>query len=336
MPRPSLTGYLVAVGALAACTDGTAPPRLERPNLNKKAAYVKIDGVINRTNEWRDATSLKFMVNAPEGLVPAELLSMRDETNLYFAVIMQRPAGGLDGEAIIGFDNDNDGERELYDDQIFAGGVPPVRGLADGYLGPEGTTFDALEGGTRDGDAAVASTATTTTYEIRHPLKSGDLYDVALTKTAPRVGLELLVRIAIPGLAGPLIDSGEFTHTQVASWGVFCTLTAFPSVSVGACPSGEIASVRVTPNPQTNEVRLISMGTHQTFIEPLGLFAYDYLGNPMPTTSCTWFSTDESIVDVDDQGHITTGDNTGTAIVIASCPNRVALLQQGAVKITVQ
>lgn len=336
MPRPSLAGYLVSLGALAACADGTAPPRPERPSLNKKAAYVRIDGVISRTSEWRDATSLKFMANAPEGLVPAELLSMRDEANLYFAVILQRPAGGLDGEAIIVFDNDNDGERELYDDQIFAGGVPPARGLADAYLGPEGTTFDALEGGTGDGDAAVASTATTTTYEIRHPLNSGDLYDVALTKAAPRAGLELLVRIAIPGLAGPLIDSGEFTHTQVASWGVFCTLTAFPSTAVTGCPSGEIASVRVTPNPDTHEVRLITMGTHQAFLRPLGLFAYDYLGNAMPTTSCTWSSSNESVVDVDAQGHISTGANTGTALIIASCPNRVALLQQGTVKVTVQ
>jgi hypothetical protein len=337
MPRLFRAVLLVVVGALVTgCADRSTPTSPLSPTFDKRATRVTIDGVIDRKNEWRNAVSLPFMANAPEALVPAELLVQRDETNLYLAIRIARSAGGLDGEAGFEFDNDNDGvPLEDFDDQIITGGVPPATGLFDAHRftfnNASQTVADDGAGGTNDGAAALRSDATSTTYEFRHPLNSGDSHDIALTKAFPQVGVEMDIRLLIPGGS---LDFGGNTLTQVASFGGYCKLTAFPAVAIGGCASGQVASVRVTRNPSTTVVSLISMGTHQAFLQPLGLFTYDYLGNPV-SANCQWQSSDPSIVFVDQNGFVSTGDATGSAVVSASCTTGPFLRAQGAVRITV-
>jgi hypothetical protein len=323
---------LAAASMLAiACGDDTTPTPTEPAAV--RLGRVKIDGVIGRT-EWRDAAVLRFMVNAPEGLVPAELLAQRDDRDLYLGIRIQRPAGGLGGFAEFEFDSDNDGVPfEVLDDVFTGGGVPPMTEFGDNHVISDGVAADIEEGGTMDGVMAVGSDATSTTYEIQRPLDSGDIHDVRLTKASPQTGFELRIAMTIPGGSNPAA-SGEGTLTQVPTFGGGCKLTAFPAVSISGCAAGQLAMVRVTPRQSTTAISLISMPTFGTFVEPLGLFTYDYQGNPV-TASCTWQSTDPEIVQVDQEGNVTTGAATGSSVVGAVCLNGAGRPLLGSVRIDV-
>ena len=173
------------------------------------------------------------------------------------------------------------------------------------------------KGGLNDCVGAVGSTSTTTTYKMRQPLNGGDIHDIGVSKALRQVGFELDVRIPLPGVAS-ISGSGEEARTQVASFGKYCKLTVFPAVSLGPCPSGQVASVRVTRNQSTTQIGIITMSTHQADVSPLGLFTYDYLCNPVSAT-CTWSSTDPAIVNVDAGGGLSTGAATGSAVIVAAC-----------------
>jgi hypothetical protein len=315
------------------CREETTPAPTE-PQF-ARLGRIKIDGII-RGNEWRDAEILHFMASAPEGLVPAELLALRDDRDLYLALRIQRPASGLQGILDVYFDNDNDGVPfERLDDMFSSGGIPPAGEFGDNYMLGIGNEVsnDQADGGTSDGAAAVGSDAGSTTYEIRRPLDSMDTHDFALTRAIPQVGLQLTILMTIPGGSGAA-ESGEGTSTQIPTFGSYCKLTGFPALSISGCVDHEVATVRITPRQSDPVVRLISMGTHQTFLEPLGLFTYDYLGNPV-TASCTWQSDNPDVVQVDQQGYVTTGEATGVAVVGAVCVNTAGMPILGSVQITV-
>ena len=321
MPRAFIVALFLAGGLLSGCAEEPTPTSPGEATLAGRLARIKIDGAISN-NEWRDAASLDFMVNAPEGLVPARLLAQRDDSHLYLAVVVQRSAGQTNTEADFEFDSDNDGVPfEEFDDAFGTGGFPGSGGCFDGYRAIDAfSSFDApddLDGGTNDCVGALGSTATTTTYEMRQPLNGGDIHDIAVGKTLRQVGFELDVRIPLPGLE-IITGSGDEARTQVASFGKYCKITMFPAVSLGPCPSGQVASVRVTRNQSTTHIGMITMNPHQADVFPLGLFTYDYLGNPVSAT-CAWSSTDPTIVSVDAGGGLSTGDATGSAVIIAAC-----------------
>jgi hypothetical protein len=334
MHRLYFATVLAAAGILAAaCRESTAPDSAPTEPVPLRLGRVKIDGVIG-PNEWRDAAVLHFMVNAPEALVPAELLAQRDDQDLYLAIRIQRPAGGLGGFAEFEWDSDNDGVAlENGHDLIIGGGAPPATDFGDHFLVSGGTSPDVLDGGTTDGGLAVGSDATSTTYEIRRPLNSGDTHDVALTRLFNQTGFELRIATTIPGGSSPAA-SGEGTLTQIPTYQSYCKLTAFPRVTISGCATGQLAMVRVTPRPSTTAISLISMPTFSTFVEPLGLFTYDYQGNPV-TASCTWQSTNPDVVQVDQQGHVSTGAATGSSVVGAVCLNGAGRPILGSVRIDV-
>jgi hypothetical protein len=333
MHRLYSAALLAAVGLLAIGCREDHTPDPTGPEL-ARVGRVKIDGVIS-PNEWRDAAGLPFMASAPEGLVPAELLAQRDDRDLYLAVRIQRPAGGLSGSVEFQFDNDNDGvPLEVGDDFISWGGVPSApAGFGDLFVVSDGWSPDLEDGGTTDGTAALGSDATSTTYELRRPLDSGDLHDIRLTKGLRQVGFDLNVLMTIPGGSNQAA-SGEGTMTQVSTYGGTCKLTGFPAVSISGCTAGDVATVRITPRQSTTAVSLISMPTFSTFVEPLGLFIYDYLGNPV-TATCTWQSSDPAVVQVDQQGHVSTGAATGSSVVGAVCVNQAGRPVLGSVRIDV-
>ena len=335
MPRLRPAAALAVAGLLAiGCREEQSPTPTE-PGL-LRLSRIKIDGVLGG-NEWRDARRLSFMASAPEGLVPAELLALHDDRDLFLAVRIQRPAGNLDGSLFLYFDNDNDEQAlEEFDDQIGVGGVPPTDNFGDAYILADAAGFagDDSDGGTTDGAGAVGSDANTTVYEIRKPLNSRDIHDFALTKLIPQVGVQLELLMTIPGGTSS-VATGEWTATQVPTYQRYCRITAFPGQSISGCAAGEVATVRITPRQSDPVVRLITMGTHQAFLEPLGLYTYDYLGNPV-TATCTWQSDNPTVVEVTPQGHISTGAATGIAAVGAVCLNTQGSPILGTVKITVE
>jgi hypothetical protein len=335
MSRLYPTAALALAGLLVIGCREDRPPTPTEPQF-ERIGRIKIDGVLG-ANEWRDAERLSFMASAPEGLVPAELLSLKDDRDLYLALRIQRPASGLPGSFFIFFDNDNDAVPfERFDDLFSTGGVPPASDFGDSYMLGSGNevSSDQEDGGTSDGVAAVGSDANSTVYELRKPLNARDIHDFALTKLLPAVGIQFELLTTIPGGSNPAA-SGEGTATQVPTFGSYCRLTAFPRLTIDACAAGELATVRITPRQDDPVVRLISMGVHQTFLEPLGLHTYDYMGNPV-TTTCTWQSDNPGVVQVDQQGHITTGDATGAAAVGAVCLNTSGMPILGAVRVTVE
>ena len=273
MPRAFPVALFLAGGLLFGCAEEHTPMSPSEPTAAQRLARVKIDGAISN-NEWRDAASLDFKVNAPEGLVPARLLAQRDDSHLYLAVVVQRSAGNANTEADFEFDSDNDDVPfEEFDDAFGTGGFPGSGGCFDGYRAIVGSgSFDEaddLDGGTNDCVGALGSTATTTTYEMRQPLNGGDIHDIAVGKALRQVGFELDVRIPLPGLE-IITGSGDEARTQVASFGKYCKITVFPAVSLGPCPSGQVASVRVTRNQSTTQIGIITMNPHQADVVPPG------------------------------------------------------------------
>ena len=165
----------------------------------------------------------------------------------------------------------------------------------------DGFSSDFEDGGTSDGELAVGSTATSTTYELRRPLDSGDIHDVRLSKLFRQSDFELRIGMTIPmGHPGGSVRRDH--DTEVPTYGGGGKLTAFPAVRITGCPTGDVAMVRVTP-PSSTVINLISMPTSSTFVEPLRLSTYDYLGN-LVTATCTWQSTSPEVVQVDQQGHV--------------------------------
>lgn len=153
MPRAFPVALFLAGGLLSGCAEERTPTSPSESTLALRIARIKIDGAIS-TNEWRDAASLDFKVNAPEGLMSARLLAQRDDSHLYLAVVVQRPAGNANTEADFEFDSDNDGVPfEQFDDAFGTGGFPGSGGCFDGYRAIDASSsFDApdeLEGGTQ-------------------------------------------------------------------------------------------------------------------------------------------------------------------------------------------
>ena len=251
MPRAFPVALFLAGGLLPGCAGRAHPDVTRRPTAAQRLARVKIDGAISN-NEWRDAASLDFMVNAPEGLVPARLLAQRDESHLYLAVVVQRSAGDANTEADFEFDSDNDGVPfEEFDDAFGTGELPGSGGCFDGYRAIVGTgSFDEtddLDGGTNDCVGALGSTATTTTYEMRQPLNGGDIHDIAVGKALRQVGFELDVRIPLPGLE-IITGSGDEARTQVASSASTARSLCSQLSASAPAPAARLLPVRVTRN----------------------------------------------------------------------------------------
>ncbi|MGH8443384.1 MAG: hypothetical protein ACRETF_10845 [Nevskiaceae bacterium] len=150
---------------------------------------AQLDGVIS-AGEWDDAGRIEFDARVPlhdgGGTVPATLLAMHDDANLYLAVKLRRPAYGGATQPIFEFDNDNDGVLfEPGDDivHMFVGEFTAPQ-FWDVYRypcpGSEDPSFagcsarDVDGGGSSDGAAAPGLDGTFTTIELSHPLDGAD------------------------------------------------------------------------------------------------------------------------------------------------------------------
>jgi hypothetical protein len=146
-----------------------------------------IDGVINSA-EWQCAQHIDFNANLSGGNAPATLYWMNDGSNLYLAVKVQRSVNDKINTLQFNFDNNASapasGIAETNDDILIEDGAT---GFSDNYLTLKCTNSsqsscgatDASGGGAANGAGATQWQSGYRMYEIKHPLSSGDVHDIA-------------------------------------------------------------------------------------------------------------------------------------------------------------
>ena len=150
-----------------------------------------IDGIIGAT-EYDSAVQFDFLVNLPEGgVVPGTFQVMNDLDNLYIAVSYPRLAEDQGGNAIsVEFDVDNDRAVSGGDDGLVfnsAVGFSDVIRISNdqnpAICAPANSPCsfrDVTVGGSNDGEADFVNNLATNTFELSHPLDSGDPNDISL------------------------------------------------------------------------------------------------------------------------------------------------------------
>jgi uncharacterized repeat protein (TIGR01451 family) len=138
------------------------------------------DGTLNSA-EWAAAASVDFNIGPDDRA--ATLYVGNDAANLYLAVVVQDPSNSGDADTlVVAFDNDAGGGtgRALGDDGLQQTGDPAGRWFDDTFwqvLPPPDYSFvavDTLDGGTEDGEGAAGYAGGEWTFELSHPLCSGD------------------------------------------------------------------------------------------------------------------------------------------------------------------
>ena len=149
---------------------------------------IVIDGQFDPA-EWAAATNYAFTVNLPAGgATSGQLYIINDKNNLYICMRVQEPATQAAESFAIDFDapsRDNaigpgdDGlvlsifgfcaRQKVFADDFWYSGAPPCP--AGALCSGKDTDF----GGTSDGNGAVDNDGAWTTFELWHPLASGDL-----------------------------------------------------------------------------------------------------------------------------------------------------------------
>jgi len=187
-----------------------------------------IDGFI-ATGEWDTAAKVSFTVNVPGGMSPGALLFMNDERNLYFAVQLARTFVDAGDNLIrIFLDRNNSFVRDIGDDGIWvdvATQLSSGNGFFDFYVAACPPLlcipFDVQDSGTTDGTGRFGNNGTSSVFELKHPLDSGDvIHDVSL-RPGDTVGLSVELVIGSIGLTR--LPGGDFR-------------SFFDTVSVSAVP----------------------------------------------------------------------------------------------------
>jgi FIMAH domain-containing protein len=230
-PRPATEGPR----ATALRTEAT----ISALNLSG-CGVARIDGVIDPA-EWSGAAQQSLTVNVPGGTAPATLYVMNDNLNLYLALRIQQSAVAGNSLAFE-FDNDNDGIAEDGDDAVVHN--PAVR-FFDDYRTtcPGGSTpaqcapEDTSGGGSTDGQGAFANDGTYTTYEIAHPLASGDAgHDFSV---APGTTLGFFLSLRFIDAGGSIADTD---YPGFRDYGQITINSCLPSV-LSACGLAAIDGV---------------------------------------------------------------------------------------------
>jgi hypothetical protein len=155
------------------------------------AAQPVVDGRFD-AKEWARAVVYPLRVELPEGgITPGELYILNDSTDLYIAVRYERTTIDMLTEVTLTFDWQRDGIFNEGDDSVgvqawgcggstFYDGVIATTAPPCAVVGSICNSNDQSRGGTEDGAAAVFRDGTVMTHEIRHPLYSGDVHDMAV------------------------------------------------------------------------------------------------------------------------------------------------------------
>jgi len=186
--------------ALILCVPACGGHSLPKYSLQSTSGSGRatIDGTIS-PGEWAQATTLNIVINLPNGGgALGKLLVMNDATDLYLAFTFEGTAQlnsisfefDIDGDDTVSAGDDGIGFNAPDDfvDFVRASGPPACN--TPGLCAPR----DSDVGGTNDGAGAFRNDGTTTVYELRHPLKSGDRHDVALTRGST-IGVLMFIRL---------------------------------------------------------------------------------------------------------------------------------------------
>jgi hypothetical protein len=137
--------------------------------------------------EWDHAARVDVSLPYPEGLRSGTVLVMNDGTNLYLALVVNRPLLGNDGPEFH-FDNRHDGNNEARGND-FLRLIPSFR-AEDMYFDPSTRLYyaDPRDGGSEEVAGVVRNDGSRSVFELSHPLDTADdAHDFSLGPGA-RVG----------------------------------------------------------------------------------------------------------------------------------------------------
>ena len=249
---------LVAVGALLIGVVGASAHA--RGAILYGAGTATVDGAL-APGEWTGARRIDFGAARPSfdggGTVPATVMAMNDESNLYVALQVGRPTYGANTSLALYFDNDHDAVIEPGDDAFLADvGAFSAPRFIDWHWGPcipggEGAACPMLDvdrGGTSEGTSAAAIGGGAAVIEASHPLNSADdTHDFSLGagSTAGFSALITLWSASSSCFEGPtcyahtLLPQGISSHGNAAGYGnlVISPDTIPPDTSITGGPA---------------------------------------------------------------------------------------------------
>jgi hypothetical protein len=200
-----VTGVRAGRTTIVATADGKSASGLVGVIARLGFGTPTMDGIIGST-EWANAATFPVDVALPGGgTTPGTIYAMNDGSNLYVALRYQRtiddPAKGVSFE----FDNNGNGlfgstGTEEGDDIIGLNGGSPFMDVYRTYQppcpvqGPCGF-FDTDDGGAVNGSGGYAFDGTFHTFELSHPLRSGDAAHDFSLNAGDDVGMSTDIRI---------------------------------------------------------------------------------------------------------------------------------------------
>lgn len=286
-----LARHLVVLIALATTLGWSVPVAAHAPGLIVSGfGTATADGML-APGEWQNAGRVPFQLTLPGGgSTPATLFVMNDATNLYMAVQFAQPAGVQREDTLLFFDlfRNHSGVQISGDDSLFLS--PGVLGFADSFrttqqcTGGLCTQLDRQAGGRTDGAGAFSDAGGTFTFELFHPLDSGDLgHDLVLRpgETAGFV-LTLLVKGALTILPSSSLTVG-FGDLVIARPTNVLIAPSRSEVSVGDTLSVSLQAQNEAGNPELDLYAGVLLEDGQTllfFTQPGVIGAQALLSNP--------------------------------------------------------
>jgi len=256
--RAAIGVVMVAALALPGLAWGGGGPAYQ---AGATASPPTINGSL-ASGEWADATaySLSF------GSIPATVRFEHTATDLYVAVVVQDLAPGTAPSVSVYFDNNHDGTKDPGDD-VWIAPLPQ-----DFFYSPTGTGGashynDSVGGGTDETTAAGNATPGAVTFEIKHPLCSGDTaHDICAT-----VGQTLGVDFQYQPALGFYDAPGPNAFDPSAHWGdlqLAAGDVVAPSVTVTQPSAGSVLSGTVAVAADATDNVGITGGVHFQYYDP--------------------------------------------------------------------
>ncbi len=191
MPRARLTTVALALAAALAGLScqrgdlGVAPTfDLSAANSVSAAASVVpfgtavVDGTLG--DEWAGGVTFPMYDDAGNVIEGARVLVMNDAANLYLGLFVPEAPGA--DRFDVRFDNDGDGVLDDGEDEVVALGpeIETDHRLVDSHATLGDFCCWGYQDGHEDGAAAVSVSPEGVSYEVSHPLNSGDAEDFSL------------------------------------------------------------------------------------------------------------------------------------------------------------
>jgi hypothetical protein len=239
-----------------------------------------IDGVM-APDEWKGAVSVRFGAILPDsvggGTVPAEIMSMSDDRNIYVAYRYQADTSSFAQTHDVELDANHSGAADNGDDAWLltwwsSPGIDGTTVFTDAYRGP--CLVDRVEmqcapedtdphtgfgtPGTSDGGGVIRIAGGWTTVETWHPYASGDARDVS-ARPGDTVPLQFQIRLLDPCNEYPRCF-GDTYFPNAWAYRPFLLACGAPPVHDGGDDDEEVVEVRIDVKPG-DPLPTISLGS---------------------------------------------------------------------------